>query len=182
MLPPSAPSVLNALGDLARGLGLVAIGAAPAEPFTEAGERLRQFRERGLAGPLDYLRGPDDRADPRALLPAARAVLVAALPHPDPDAPPGDDPSASPRGRVAAYARGDDYHRVLKDRLAALVAGLEELLGRRVVHRICVDTAPLLEREAARLAGLGFIGKNGLLIIPGQGSRVLLGEVLVDVE
>jgi epoxyqueuosine reductase len=83
---------------------------------------------------------------------------------------------------VARYARGEDYHLVLKDRLRLLADRCAELSGRPVLARPCVDTAPLLEREAARRSGIGFSAKNTMTIAPGLGSYVLLGELLLDLE
>src|SRR4029077_12800269 len=82
----------------------------------------------------------------------------------------------------ARYARGADYHVLLKDRLRELGKRIGTATGRSIAWRACVDTAPLLEREAAQAAGLGFIAKNTLLIAPGAGSWLLLGELLLDLE
>jgi epoxyqueuosine reductase len=90
--------------------------------------------------------------------------------------------AGGPRGRIARYARGDDYHVVLKTKLRALAAAVGEALGRPVAFQACVDTAPLLEREAAHAGGLGFIAKNTMVIAPGAGSYLVLGELLLDVE
>jgi epoxyqueuosine reductase len=85
-------------------------------------------------------------------------------------------------GLVARYARGADYHRVLRERLRQLADACAALSGRAILARTCVDTAPLLEREAARRAGIGFTAKNTLSIAPGVGSYTLLGELLSDLE
>jgi epoxyqueuosine reductase len=118
-----------------------------------------------------------DRRDVRALLADARTVVVVALSYGGPraDVPPG-------HGLVARYARGSDYHMVMKEKLRALADRLAAGLGRAVASRPCVDTAPVLERELGERAGVGFVGKNTLLIAPGLGSTVLLGELLLDVD
>lgn len=85
------------------------------------------------------------------------------------------------RGNVAAYARGEDYHRVVRRHLKGVIEDLKPLAPKGSHFRVCVDTAPLLEREIAVRAGLGFVGKNGMLIVPGLGSHVVLGEILTDV-
>jgi epoxyqueuosine reductase len=85
-------------------------------------------------------------------------------------------------GSVGRYARGEDYHLVMKRKLTALAERCEVLAGRPLRSRVCVDTAPLLEHEVARAAGLGFSGKSTLTIVPGVGTWVLLGELLLDVE
>jgi epoxyqueuosine reductase len=86
------------------------------------------------------------------------------------------------RGKIARYARGEDYHLVVRDKLVALANRLAQELGRPVASRPCVDSAPVLEREWAERGGLGFVAKNTMLIAPGLGSYVVLGELLVDVD
>lgn len=123
------------------------------------------------------------RADPATLLPEARTLITVALPYARAGLPERDPAGPLPlQGLVARYARGRDYHDVLKQRLRALADRTAELAGRRVLARPCVDTAPLLEREAARRAGVGFTAKSTLTIVAGLGSYVLLGELLVDLE
>ena len=136
----------------------------------------------GRAGEMAYLARPDHvdaRADLRALLAEARSLVVVALAYDRADPVP---PSALLRGRVARYARGEDYHLVMRDKLVLLADRIAQELGRPVASRPCVDSAPVLEREWAERAGLGFIAKNTMLIAPGAGSYILLGELLVDVE
>jgi epoxyqueuosine reductase len=105
-----------------------------------------------------------------AILPFTRSVLAVARAVP-----------ARGPGNVAQFARGEDYHRVVRRHLKGVVEDLRPLAPRGTHFRVCVDTAPLLEREIAARAGLGFIGRNGMLIVPGLGSHVVLGEVLTDV-
>ena len=126
------------------------------------------------------------RRSARAVLDSARALIVVALAYDRRD--PGDRAHAptvafAVRGQwIARYARGDDYHIVLRDRLVALADRVAGALGRPVVSRPCVDSAPVLEREWAERGGLGFIAKNTMLIAPGAGSYVVLGELLVDAD
>jgi epoxyqueuosine reductase len=129
---------------------------------------------------MHYLESPADRADPRALLPEAQTIIAVAAPY-GPLTAAQDAPESDGAGGVAAYARGEDYHRVLKHKLRALADQVAAWLGRPVQARACVDTAPLFERDACVRAGLGFVGKSTLLICPGIGSAVVLGELLVDV-
>ena len=84
-------------------------------------------------------------------------------------------------GNVAKYARGEDYHRVVRRHLTRVVDRLRPLAPKGAHFRVAVDTAPVLERDLAVRAGLGSLGKNGLLIVPGVGSNVVLGEILTDV-
>jgi epoxyqueuosine reductase len=128
---------------------------------------------------MHYLETVADRADVHALLPEAQTVIAVAAPY-GPLSAAEASPSHS-AGTVAAYARGADYHRVVKEQLRALADQIAAWLGGPVWARACVDSAPLLERDACARAALGFIGKSTLLICPGLGSAVVLGELLVDV-
>jgi len=106
---------------------------------------------------------------------------VLAAPYADPKtAEASDEPG--PTGRVAAYAWGDDYHNVFLPRLQELVAFIEEQAGRPVPNRCYTDTGPVLERDLAQRAGLGWIGKNTCLINPKHGSYFLLAEILLGIE
>jgi epoxyqueuosine reductase len=130
---------------------------------------------------MRYLVEDGGRCDPRALLADARSMLVVALPHPQhPPAP--NSPGSDSTGQIARYAQGPDYHRVIRDKLHDLANFIATQTGVTVRSRICVDTAPILEREAARRTGFAFIGKNTLAIIPGVGSAFLLGVMLLDVD
>ena len=181
MLTPEA--VGEAVRRAALALGFARVGFASADRFEEAALALRRWLAAGEHGSMAYLDGELDRADPRALLPEARSVIVVALAGPRPRlAPLRRDKGGPPlTGRVAAYALGEDYHTVIREKLMALAVACERIVGRPVRARACVDTAPLLEREAARRAGVGFTGKSTLTLVPGLGSDVLLGELLVDI-
>jgi epoxyqueuosine reductase len=200
-----------AVVDAARGLGFHAVGIAPALPARRF-RAFEDWLERGMHGDMAYLADPEQkqaRADVRLLLAGARSVVVVALAY-DAGVVPlerlrsgsaapagsgsrsvggargGDEVPAgereSARGQVARYARNRDYHSIIKARLRELADRLSQLVGRPVASRPCVDTAPVLERELAERAGLGFVGKNTLLIAPGLGSYLLLGELILDVE
>lgn len=120
-------------------------------------------------------REPERRIDPRLVHPPARSIIVVTMRH---DLPPtGPMPEDVPRGRIAAYALGDDYHDVIKPRLRTLA----ERIGDPVA-RAYVDTGPVLERSAAEAAGLGWIGRNCNFIVPGQGSFTFLGVLLTAIE
>ncbi|HSB62749.1 MAG TPA: QueG-associated DUF1730 domain-containing protein, partial [Thermoanaerobaculia bacterium] len=166
------------LPDDPAGLSRAAIDSALAHGFAAAGvlaasrplsfERYRAWLERGLSGEMTYLeRDAAARQRFESVLPYTRAVLAVAR------AVEGRGP-----GNVAQFARGEDYHRVVRRHLKAVVEDLRRIAPRGTHFRVCVDTAPLLERELAARAGVGFLGKNGLLIVPGLGSHVVLGEVL----
>jgi len=116
------------------------------------------------------------RADPRTILPECQAIIVLAA-----DYLPKAAFRETSNFQIASYALGDDYHIVLPERMRRLVLFIQERLGREVKHKIYTDTGPLLERELAQRAGLGWIGKNSCLIHPRLGSYFVLGEILLDV-
>ncbi len=117
------------------------------------------------------------RLAPARLLDGARTMIVLAANYNPGLPPPGwDDPT---RGRIARYAWAPDYHDVIKPRLYALDAFIRQRTGRETLGKACVDTAPLLERDFAEQAGLGFIGRNTCLITPGLGSWTFLAALLV---
>lgn len=121
------------------------------------------------------------RADPRQILPECRSILVLAVPYPDPKTAPAPD-GQPPHGRVAAYAWGEDYHLILPQRLQEIVRFVEQRVGQPVPNRWYTDTGPLLERDLAQRAGLGWIGKNTCLIHPRYGSYFLLAEILLGLD
>ena len=169
-LPDDPARLSRAAVEFARAHGFAAAGVlAASRPLSF--DRFRDWLEAGLHGEMTYLeRDAAARMRFDAILPFTRSVLAVALAVP-----------SGGKGNVARYARGEDYHRVVRRHLKAVVEDLRPLAPRGSHFRVCVDTAPLLEREIAARAGLGFLGKNGLLIVPGLGSHVVLGEVLTDV-
>ncbi len=140
----------------------------------------------GRHGAMAYLasdRSRDLRADPRRIMPTCRTMLVLGMRYPRPAPYKAGNGAGEPgRGRVAAYACGEDYHLVIPPRLAELAARLETIAGRPVAWRSYTDTGAILEHDYAQLAGLGWTAKNTCLISPSQGSYFLLAEVLVDLE
>lgn len=163
--------------DKARRLGFVSVGVTTPEPPDHL-DVYRAWVARGHHGEMDYLaseRGLARRARPRDLLPECESIVVVAAPY-------SPCPSSDGTARVAAYALGEDYHQVLVDRMRALVTALEVHVGHPVPHRLYTDTGPILERELAQRAGLGWIGKNTCLIDPQRGSYLLLGEILLGLR
>ncbi len=159
------------LARLGEELGLDAIGAAPAEPYTETEAHIRERRARGLFADMRFTTArPEVSCHPESLLPGARTVVSAALCYwaPEPPLEPG-------QGRLARYTWNDAY--------AVLRARLEEL-GKRLggSYRVLVDENDHVDREAAARAGVGFYGKNTMLITRRHGSWVVLGTLVTDVE
>jgi epoxyqueuosine reductase len=158
-------------------LGFALAGVAAAEPSVYERD-LRAWLAAGKHGEMQYLaRHTAQRLDPARFVPGARSVICVADRYHDGAADPQEPSSGEPRGRIARYAHGDDYHVVMKKRLHLLADELTtECPGE--TFRVCVDTAPVLERELAQRAGLGAVGKHTLLIEPGAGSWLLLGEIV----
>lgn len=164
----------------AQTLGFDLVGIAPAGPSPDY-ERFQQWLAAGHGGEMAYLaRRAAERADARALLPEARSVIVLGANYHSCDLP--TDLHADPsRGRIAAYAWGDDYHDQLKPLLFQLDSAIRSVTGRASPGKAYVDSGPVLERSWAAAAGLGFIGKNTCLIAPRSGSWLFLA-VLVAPE
>ncbi len=158
------------LGD---SLGFAMTGIAKAMP-SEHVDFLDQWLSDGKHGEMDYLANHRDvRVDPAQLLEGAQSVICVADRYPHQT----DLPAPDPAGRIARYAWGDDYHKVLKKRLMQLADTLREQYPDQQ-FRVAVDTAPIPEREHAHHAGLGWIGKHTLLIHPDQGSWFALGVIV----
>lgn len=160
------------------GFGLV--GVTGAQPSARM-EGYLAWLAAGRHGSMAYLAEPravERRRDPRAILPECKSILVLGLAYDNP----GPIQPQELAGQVAAYAWGQDYHEVLKPQLQALVDFIEEQVGQAVPNRWYTDSGPLLERELAQRAGLGWIGKNSLLINPQAGSYFLLAEILLGIE
>lgn len=155
--------------ELAAQIGFDSCGIARALPVdSNVTDQRRRWLESGMHAGMDYLTRYDDiRTDPRLLLTGCRSVIMLAASY-------YSDTSSD---IIARYALGDDYHDVLRKKAQPIVDFLAE---KGYSARICVDTAPLPERYWAVRAGLGFIGLNSMLIIPGIGSRVFLAAVLTD--
>ena len=153
-------------------LGISKVGFARADVVSpEADERYARWIERHCHGEMAYLeKYADVRRDPRLLLDGAQTVIVCAFNY-----YPSQFQSAGVP-QIASYALGRDYHEVVKERLMQLAQYIRDNFGGET--RVCVDTAPIRERYWAVEAGVGFMGTNNQLILPGRGSYYFLGEVL----
>ena len=169
----------------ARRLGFTQVGITTPAPPPHL-PTYENWLAQGRHGSMDYLAGEraiECRRDPRLVLPECRSILVLAVRYPDPWTNKLEQvPEGGPTGRVAAYAWGQDYHLVLAKRLKLLAGFIEEQAGGPVPNRFYTDTGPLLERELAQRAGLGWIGRNTCLINPRLGSYFLLAEILLGIE
>ena len=177
-----AAALAEAVREEARALGFTLVGIARPDPSGHL-PFYRAWLAAGRHGEMGYLARPDAvsrRSDPRGSLAEVRSVVVVGLDYfADAANPPADDPA---RGVIARYARGRDYHRVLKGKLLALAKRIEKHTPASARARAYVDTGPILERELAQRAGLGWFGKSTMLIHPRRGSWFVLGALLVDVE
>jgi epoxyqueuosine reductase len=168
----------------ARGLGFDLCGVAPAHAFEELA-MYSTWLDRGYAGEMDYL-GDPRRSDPRAVLEGARSLIVVALNYnsaqPYSTEQAGMQIDDSPRGWISRYAWGHDYHEVLREKLNALVARMREQWREPFQARAYVDTGPVVERVAAKHAGLGWLAKNTCLINEELGSWLFLGVIVTTLE
>jgi epoxyqueuosine reductase len=163
----------------ARQLGFASVGIVPAQPLPHLGE-FQAWLDAGYHGTMSYLeRGSADRAEPGSLLQGARTVIALTSLYAARDQ--GDGEGTGP-GRIARYAQGYDYHRVIEERLERLAGFIRAETGAEVASRPCVDRLPLLERDVAWLAGLGWFGKNTMILSRKLGSWFFLSELVVDVE
>jgi epoxyqueuosine reductase len=178
--PP--PDVLGArIREKAVEIGFDLVGIGPAGRSRHASEFERWLRD-GCAGEMEWLaREPGRRIDPRRVVEGARSVVSLGLSYYAGEPPDEywNDPS---RGRIARYAWGRDYHDVLTPMLRELAGFLRAESGGGATTRYYVDTGPVLERDAAAEAGIGFYGKNTLLIHPRFGSYLFLAEIITDLE
>jgi epoxyqueuosine reductase len=164
----------------ARAVGFDLCGVAPADSFEELAH-LPEWLERGYAGEMNYLRDPR-RTDPRQVVFGARSLIVVALNYntqqpysTEMPASTGDEP---PRGWISRYAWGDDYHEVLSEKLHSLLAVMRARFAEAFEARAYVDTGPVVERVAAKYAGLGWLAKNTCLINVQLGSWLFLGVIV----
>lgn len=165
------------LKNRAHELGFIACGVAQAAPSRTISQ-LEKWLSDGHQAGMAWMNKPESvekRADIRRMLPGAQSVVVVAMLYRT-DAP----WDTEKMGEIARYARGDDYHDWMKARLRELLAWIKEASDCEGLA--CVDTAPVLEREWAQRAGIGWVGKNSLLMNRAFGSYVLLGELVLDIE
>jgi epoxyqueuosine reductase len=168
----------------ARALGFDLCGVVRVEEYGEL-VHLPEWLAHGYAGEMNYLRDPR-RADPRLVLEGARSLIVAALNYNSAKPYSTDLPSAaddeSPRGWISRYAWGDDYHELLREKLDALIAEMRAEISEPFEARAYVDTGPIIERVAAKHAGLGWLAKNTCLINQQLGSWLFLGVIVTTLE
>jgi len=179
-MPNSTSDIREAVRERALAEGFDVVRIARAQPTREAAKRLGAFLEHGRHGTMDWLeKNAERRADPAALWPEAKSVVVVGANY-GPDHNPLDDLNQRAAAAISVYARGDDYHDVLKKRLKRLAGFMVEKFGGEA--KIFVDTAPVLEKPLAQEAGLGWAGKHTNLVSREFGSWLFLGSVFTTLE
>lgn len=187
-------SLKQLIKDKARQLGFILAGVTLPDPPPHY-KTFENWLAQGQHGTMNYLaaeRSRLRRANPKEILPECKSILVLATPYTsalsvveaqvEAQSQSFDYAQDEARGRIASYALGDDYHDILPQRLQALVTFIEEQIGHPVPNRWYTDTGPILERDLAQRAGLGWIGKNTCLIHPRAGSTFFLAEILLGLE
>jgi epoxyqueuosine reductase len=169
--------IAKQIKDKAYHLGFLEVGICGAEPLNKERELLKKWLDLGYQGSMDWMeRTREVRGDPKHFFPEAKSIVIVA-----------DNYFRSPRPNpthdadISIYARGRDYHKVLKNKLRLLLAFIRELMPDSK-GRICVDSFPIMEKPLAMRAGIGWIGKHTNLIIKGKGSYFFLGEILLSKE
>jgi epoxyqueuosine reductase len=160
-----------------RELGFILAGVTSSEPPPHYGV-FETWLNADMHGTMTYLaeeRSRTRRADPKQILPECKSILILALPY-------SSFPIQHSSFHIASYALGDDYHDIIPPRLKLLVEFIEEQVGHPIPHRYYTDTGPILERDLAQRAGLGWVGKNTMLINPRAGSTFFLAEILLGIE
>ena len=180
----SRPDETRWICERARAVGFDLCGVARAEAFEELAQ-LPEWLERGYGGEMNYLRDPR-RADPRLVVEGARSLIVVALNYNSPQPYSTEQPASTgddaPHGWISRYAWGDDYHEVLGEKLETLLAAMRAHFAEPFEARAYVDTGPVVERVAAKYAGLGWLAKNTCLINEELGSWLFLGVIVTTLE
>lgn len=159
-------------------IGFSKVGIVRAEPLTQERKNLDEWLAKTFNGQMSWMAlGADKRSDPTLLFPEAKSIVVVALNY-FTDHKHADDPA---KGKVSRYAWGDDYHDVVREKLSELLNWIRAE-NAAVTGKICVDTAPFMDKAWAVRAGLGWLGKHTNLITTELGSWVFIGSLLLDVE
>ena len=175
---PDAAKLSMRIKEEAQRLGFALVGISPVKLPPHEESFARWLRD-GLAGELDYMKRTEAlRRDPQKLVPWAASVISVGMNYYTSFARP--EPSTEPQGWISRYAWGDDYHDLMKGKLEALLERIRQLHPAPLQGRAFVDSGPVLERDLAGVAGLGWIGKNTHLISPKKGSWFFLGELFLD--
>jgi epoxyqueuosine reductase len=178
VLPRVETALSSQIKEAAQRLGFELVGISPMRPAPHE-QSFAQWLREGLAGNLDYMQRTESlRRDPRELVPWAVSIISVGMNYYSGYSRPVE--SSESRGWISRYAWGDDYHNVMKGKLEALLESIGQFRDGSIQGKVFVDSGPVLERDFAGIAGLGWIGKNTHLISPKKGSWFFLGELFVD--
>jgi epoxyqueuosine reductase len=170
--------ISKAIKKLARRIGFTDCGIIPARAFTDDSHHFQKWLRLGMHAGMNYLENHfEKRTDPSKLVPGAKSVIVLLLNY----LPAHAQSEENENLIISKYAYGQDYHQVMKGMLQNLLQAINKDIA-PCTGRVFVDSAPILERAAARSAGLGWIGKNSNLISPTYGSFLFIGELIVDLQ
>lgn len=159
-------------------IGFHKIGVVRAEKLREEGDRLTEWLARNYHGEMKWLeREPEKRSDPGLLHPGAKSIVVCVLNY----FTPHEHTDNVKTGKISRYAWGDDYHDIVKEKLHELLDWIKQKAP-DIDGKVCVDTAPIMDKAWAVRAGLGWLGKHSNLITKEYGSWVFIGEILLDAE
>lgn len=173
-------SLSSRIKNEAQRLGFALVGISPVKALPHE-ESFARWLRNGLGGELGYMKRTEGlRRDPAKLVPWALSVISVGMNYYTPPSRPSTRNGL--KGWISRYAWGDDYHEVMKERLESLLNEVRGLCPHPVEGRVFVDSGPVLEREFAGVAGIGWIGKNTHLISPQRGSWFFLGELFLDIE
>jgi epoxyqueuosine reductase len=171
-------SLSEEVKSLALKAGFAFVGIAKAERLNEEAKRLEEWLNQGKHGTMRWMENHfEKRVDPTKLVPGAKSVISLLYNY-----SPEDDTPSLEAPKISRYAYGQDYHKVIRHKLKDLVVELELLVGAPIDGRVFVDSAPVMEREWAKRAGVGWTGKNTLLINPKAGSYFFLAEIISDLD
>jgi len=159
-------------------IGFHKIGIVRAEPLVQESEHFKQWLAKNFHGEMRWMeREPEKRTNPNLIFPEAKSIIVVALNYYTPH----EHEESEEKGKVSRYAWGDDYHDVLKEKLRELLVFIKSI-DAAADGKICVDTAPVMDKAWAVRAGLGWLGKHSNVITKEYGSWVFLGEILLNLE
>jgi epoxyqueuosine reductase len=177
-------NLADSIKQKARQLGFDLVGITDASPIDADQFKLfTDWLDSGYAGRMSYMhQNLNERTNPAKLLKNAQSLIVIGLNYTPPKTQKEPPEVTEPKGRVANYARYEDYHPFIKKQLRKLTEFIISIAGEGLQFKICVDSAPLAERALALRAGLGFIGKNHMLINPKLGPQILLGEIITNLK
>jgi len=171
-------SLTSEIRSKASELGFDKVGIVRAEPLQEENKNLKEWLGKGYHGEMKWMeREPEKRADPGILFPGAKSLIVLAMNYYTPH----KHEENSAKGKISRYAWGDDYHDLIKDKLWELLKWIQDEIP-EAKGKVCVDTAPIMDKAWAVKAGIGWQGKHSNVITKEFGSWFFIGEIILDIE